>query len=114
MLEGVMLSVDGEVVSGAVSNVFLVRGPSLVTPHAASGCRPGVTREVLLELAAVLSIPVEERRVEPEELASADELFFANTLMDCLAVSTFDGRVLPGGRVVTDRLRAALRARQAG
>lgn len=111
MTEGVQLAVDGAVVSGTVSNVFFVAAGRLVTPDVASGCRAGVTREVLLEIAGQLAIFAETRRVEARELAVADEIFFANTLMECLPVASFEGRALaaPGPR--TRALHDALRAR---
>ncbi len=110
MIEGVQLSVGGRVVSGTVSNVFMVVGGRLVTPDVASGCRAGVTREAILEIARKVGFACDERAVEAEELWSSGELFFANTFMECLPVASFDGRPLPGAPgPVTRALHVELR-----
>lgn len=89
-LEGLQRSVDGQVSSGTISNVFLIRGDELVTPHQASDCRAGVTREVLLETARDVGLRAVERRVDDADFASADEVFFASTVMECLPVSRIE------------------------
>jgi branched-chain amino acid aminotransferase len=94
MLEGVQLSVDGLVVSGTVSNLFLVAAGQLRTPDEASGCRLGVTRAVLLDLARALGIPTQVGPITVEDLGQADEAFFANTLMECLPIR----RIAPHAR----------------
>lgn len=110
MIEGVQLSVGGRIVSGTVSNVFMVVGGRLVTPDVASGCRAGVTREAILGIARRVGVGCDERPVEAEELSSSAELFFANTIMECLPVANFDGRPLPGAPgPVTRALHVELR-----
>lgn len=110
MSEGAQLSIDDRVVSGTASNVFFVDAHGvLVTPDAASGCREGVTREALLELAGG---NIETRPVAAHELATAREIFFCNSLVECLPVASFEGRAFaaaPGP--ITRRLHSALRAR---
>lgn len=108
ILEGVMLSVDGLVVSGTVSNVFVVRGRELWTPHPRSGCRPGVTREAVFELAPSLDLTVVERDLTVDDLRTADELFFTNTAMECLGASRFEDRAYGAERAVTRRVQDAL------
>lgn len=112
MLEGVQLSVDDEVVGGSVSNVFVVAHGRLRTPHPASGCLPGVTRAAVLALAGELGLPWSEDRLRVTDLYAADEMFFTNSLMECLPVAGLDHRrfaAAPGP--VTRRLHEALRER---
>ena len=111
MIEGVQLNVEGHVASGTVSNVFLVRGDRLWTPDLASGCLPGITRAALLEIAPQVGLSPSEQRIEPAELTEADEMFFTNTLMECLPVATIDGHpfsTVPGP--YTQSLHDALKA----
>lgn len=111
-LEGLVLSVSGEVVSGLASNVFVIQGGELWTPPLASGCLPGVTRAVVLSLAADAGVAAHERPLWPDDLARADELFFTNTLFECLPVARLAGRPLSGAPgPVTRALHAALRQR---
>lgn len=109
LLEGIQRGVDGQLVSGIISNLFLVEGGRLLTPDLASGCLPGTTRALVLELAAERRIPVEETTLAPEWLASAEEVFFTNSLMECLPVALIDDRRLPAAPgPVTRQLHAAL------
>lgn len=110
MIEGVQLSVDGIVVCGTVSNLFMVRDGELLTPALASGCLPGVTRAAILELAAEIGLKYSEITLRPADLVAADEMFFCNTLMECLPVAELDGRRFAGAPGdVTRRVQAAWR-----
>lgn len=112
LIEGIQRSVDGQLASGLVSNLFLVRGGALITPSLASGCLPGITRQLVLELAKALALPAQERRIEPDELLHAEEAFFTNTLMECLPIGEVDGRPLPlAPGAITRRVHQALLAR---
>ncbi len=111
--EGIMLAVDGALASGTMANVFVVRGDRLSTPSFESGCRAGVTREALLELASSVGFHAQEERIERDALFEADEVFFSSTRIECLPIATVDGRALGRGAAEgfpkTAKLRARLR-----
>jgi branched-chain amino acid aminotransferase len=113
MIEGIQLSVDGQVVSGTISNLFLVCGDRLRTPDEASGCRRGVTRGVLLDLARAMDVGTDVTPITVDDLGRADEAFFANTLMECLPIRRIDpyDRALRSAAAasITRRLLAAYR-----
>lgn len=77
--EALYLNERGDLVEGAASNLFLVRGKELWTPELASGCLPGVTRGQVLRLAAKLGWRVVEERLSPEQLAGFDGGFLTNS-----------------------------------
>jgi branched-chain amino acid aminotransferase len=92
------------------SNVFVVRDGRVATPPADAGCLLGVTRALVIELCAGLSIPCEEVALPVDTLARADEAFLTSTVREVQAVTTVDGRALPAAPgPVTDRLRTAFR-----
>ncbi|MGH7256581.1 MAG: aminotransferase class IV, partial [Nitrospirales bacterium] len=64
----------GEVTEGAVSNVMVVQGGTLLTPPEGPRILSGVTRAVVLELARKEGLPVQERAVTVEELRGGDEV----------------------------------------
>jgi len=101
--EAIQLAIDGSVACGTVSNVFAVHGDVLSTPHLASGCRAGVTRGAVLELARAAGLEVREARFAREALDDADEVFFTSTRVDCLPAARIDGR--PVGRGAFPRTR---------
>lgn len=111
LVEGVMLSIAGAPVSGTVSNLFVVEGGRLRTPSLACGCRPGVMRAAVLELAARSGIAAGIGPLTQDDLAVASEVFFTNSLVEILPVASLDGRPLAGrSGPVTAALMQGLRA----
>lgn len=104
---------DGMVTEGAATNAFLVVGGVLRTYPLSNYILPGITRAVLLEIAAELRIPVDERPVPLRELFDVDELFVCGTTTDVQPIIELDGRPIAHGKpgAVTDRLREALAER---
>lgn len=114
--EGIQRAVDGALACGTMSNLFVVIGDELFTPSLESGCRAGITRAAVMELAPRLGLVVREERIDPALLDAADEAFFTSTRVECLPIAILDGR--PIGRVErvrrferTRALREALLAR---
>jgi branched-chain amino acid aminotransferase len=107
--EGVQLAVDGALAGGTMSNLFVVRGDALFTPSLDSGCRAGITREAVLELAPRLFREVREARLDPHVLGAADEIFLTSTRVELLPVATVDGRTVGRTFERTTALRAAFR-----
>lgn len=96
--EAILLNTDGFVCEGTVSNIFLVKKGTIITPDRESGILPGVTREVIIELALREGIRIEEKKVKPSELKEADECFLTNTLMEIMPVSEIDKRKVGKGK----------------
>ncbi len=97
--EAVLLSADGYLTEGATSNLFFVADETLKTPSTSVPLLPGITRSVVMELAAELDIPVETSRYEPTALATADEVFLTNSTWELRPVSVFDGTEYDTGSV---------------
>jgi branched-chain amino acid aminotransferase len=109
--EGIVLAVDGSLACGTMANLFVVRGDTLLTPSLASGCRAGVTREVVLEIAARVGLTAREEALDQSALFDADEAFFTSSRVECLPIAAVDGRAVGGSdHPHTAALRSALRA----
>ena len=102
--DAVLLNVAGQVAEFTASNLFVVKNGNLLTPPLADGPLPGITRAVVLALAAEAKLPVRELSFGPKFLAAADEVFATNSLMEIAPVLTW-GR--PGR--FTRRLQALYR-----
>ena len=90
--EALLPNTRGDVCEGTGSNIFLVADGRLVTPSLLSGCLPGVTRALVLEL-----LPgAEEDDVPLAALAGADEVLLTSTTRDVQPLRMLDGRMLPG------------------
>ena len=96
----------GYLTEGTVSNFFLVKNGTLLTPPTWLGVLEGVTRSRVLRSARRWGIPSLEVPVSRHELFNADEAFLTNVLMGVFPIRTVDGRRIgtsvPG--LVTRRL----------
>ena len=90
--EGIMINTDGLVTEGTVSNIFIVMENRIVTPVRDAGLLPGVTRQVILELAEEKQIKSEEGTITPQQLAAADEAFLTNSLVEIMPFVELDGK----------------------
>lgn len=104
--ETVFLNTAGDLCEAATSNLFLVKDGVLLTPSLASGCLPGITREVVIGLASRLGIRCEEGALPATLIDVADELFLTSSIRGVMAVSRFGGREMAEGRI-TGELRLA-------
>ncbi|MBU5674192.1 aminotransferase class IV [Paenibacillus brevis] len=85
--EGVMLTKDGVLSEGITSNLFFLREGVLYTPEIETGILPGITRAVVLELAAGLGLPAKEGRYSWDSLLHADEVFMTNSIQELIPVT---------------------------
>ncbi len=104
--EGIQLAIDGALACGTMANLFVVSGDTLLTPSLESGCRAGITRGAILELAPRLFRDVREQRLDPAVLAEADEAFLTSTRVECLPIASVDGQPMVGrGKTSFERTR---------
>jgi branched-chain amino acid aminotransferase len=95
--EALMLNQAGELAECSQSNFFLVKDGAALTPPLSAGLLPGITREVVLELAGELGVPAQERRLTPADLQTADEAFITGTTREITPVVSVDGRPIGRG-----------------
>ena len=93
--EGLMLDPDGYVVEGTMSNLFLERGGTLVTPDLSRCGVAGVTRQRIIDRSPELGVPVEVSGVTLEQVREAETMFLCNTLIGLWPVRAFEGREYP-------------------
>lgn len=109
--EAILLNPEGYVVEATGENIFILRRGVLITPPAFVGILEGITRNVVMELARGMGIPVEEKLFCRHDLYVADECFLTGTACEIMPVVEVDGRPVGSGRPgpVTARLTAAFR-----
>lgn len=110
---GITVDSDGFIAEGIAYNVFCVAGGRLLTPPVTRDILPGITREVILELAAKHGIPVQERDFDTFTMASADEAFICSTLELAVPVTELDGRRIGTGAPGPMTLRISQLLKQA-
>jgi D-alanine transaminase len=94
----VILFRDGCLTEASASNVFVVRNGKLLAPPKNHLILPGITYDVVLELAAAGGIAIELRAIPEHEVRSADELWVTSSSKEVLAVSTLDGKPVGNGK----------------
>jgi len=96
--EAILIRDDAFLTEGAASNIFVVKNGKLLAPPKDNLMLPGITYDVILELAAANGIPYEVRRVSKDEVFSADELLLTSSTREVLAITTLDGKPVGSGR----------------
>jgi 4-amino-4-deoxychorismate lyase len=105
--EALLYSSSGALISGIMSNVFLVHGARLLTPQLDVCGVSGIMRELVLEAAAAAGIAVDIRRLEAPDLAGVREMFLTNALTGIRPVGRLDEQVFEIG-ALTRQLQARL------
>ncbi len=89
---------DGKLTEASASNVFIVRRGVIAAPPKSSLILPGITYDVVAELAQAGGLPLELREVSEAEARGADELWVTSSSKEVLAVVRLDGAPIGDGR----------------
>ena len=83
---------------GAASNIFVVKDGKLLAPPKDNLMLPGITYDVILEIAAANGIPHQVRRIAVAEVIAADELLLTSSTKEVLAITQLDGEPVGSGK----------------
>lgn len=89
---------DGRMKEGAASNIFIVRNGVLIAPPKTHLMLPGITYDVILELAETHRQALEIREISDAELRAADEVWMTSSTKEILAITRLDGQPVGTGR----------------
>ena len=89
---------EGKLTEASASNVFIVKRGVILTPPKSNLILPGITYDVVTELAQANGLPLEVREVREGEVRGADEIWLTSSSKEVLAVATLDGRKVGDGR----------------
>jgi len=79
--EGLMFDDNQLVIEGTKTNVFIIKQGTLHTPSLKCAGIKGIMREIVLEIARVLNIPIIETEISKTEVIDADEIFVCNSII---------------------------------
>ena len=96
--EAICLDKVGYVCEGVGENIFIVRNGKLLTPPLSSGALEGITRALIMRLAAKLGIEVLETNITLNMLFTADEAFFTGTAAEVAPIHDVNKRVIGSGK----------------
>jgi D-alanine transaminase len=89
---------DGFLTEGSSSNVFVVKNGKILAPEKNNLVLPGITYDVVIELARANGIPCEMRQVTEAEVRGADEIWVTSSTKEVLAVTTLDEKSVANGK----------------
>ncbi|MEE8427929.1 MAG: D-amino acid aminotransferase [Gammaproteobacteria bacterium] len=95
-VEAILLR-DGWATEGAASNLFIVRDGLLITPPKGPRLLPGVTRDLVLELAVANGIPFREADITAQQMRDATEVWLTSSTKEIMPVTNLNGAPVGGG-----------------
>jgi branched-chain amino acid aminotransferase len=108
--EAVMLTEHGHVAEGSGENIFCVRRGVLMTPPPSDGVLEGITRDIIMNVAASEGIELQERSLSRSDLVIADELFYTGTAAEVVPIREMDDHLIgepgPVTRLMQERFAA--------
>ena len=96
--DGLMFDREGHLTEASAANVFLIAADRLITPRLKPDVFPGITRQVVLEIARDQGMDTREAELRREDFAGIDGAFVCATLMEIRAISKLGERPLPTGK----------------
>lgn len=89
---------DGFAVEGAASNIFIVQEGVLITPPKNNYILPGITRDLILELAVANNITHKIANIPAADLVNAQEIWLTSSVREIMPVIQIDGQAVSGGK----------------
>ncbi len=112
LAEGLMCDTESYVIEGTMSNLFIVRHGTLITPDLSQSGVAGVLRAQVLALARGRGLECREAWLRPAEVEAAEEVFLTNSIIGLWPVTRLGTRTYPLGEI-TQTLQQALAAAHA-
>jgi len=89
---------DGYATEGSASNLFIVKNKQLITPPKSHNLLPGITRDLVLELAVTEGIDCIEAEISEQQLASADEIWLTSSTKEVMPVIELNRKMIGNGK----------------
>ncbi len=90
--EALLLNAKGHIFESSRANVFWIKDGFLYTPPLTSGCLNGITRQSIISHARRCNFPFKEKKLTPQMLKQADQVFLTNSLFGLMPLAKFAGR----------------------
>ena len=89
---------DGFLTEGAASNIFIIKDNTLLTPPKSHLMLPGITYDVVLELAVTNRIAYEVREIAEIEIRTADEILLTSSTKEIMPITLLDNKPVGNGK----------------
>jgi branched-chain amino acid aminotransferase len=104
--DAICLDKQGFICEGVAENIFIVKNGEVVTPPICTGSLDGITRRFVMQLSRKMGYTTVEKNITPNELFTAEEVFFTGTAAEIAPVREINKRIINDGKPgpVTRRL----------
>jgi D-alanine transaminase len=89
---------DGMLTEGAASTLFVVHDGQLLTTASGHSILPGITRELVLELACNHGLLCQQTNISEQQVQQADELWLSSSTKEILPIVQLDGKAVGNGK----------------
>lgn len=89
---------DGYATECSASNLFMVKEGVVVTPPKSNQLLPGITRDLIVDVAQANGLEVQERPIAEAELVAADELWFSSSTKAIVPIVELNDQTIGAGR----------------
>ncbi len=89
---------DGILTEGSASTLFVVSNGELLTPAAGHSILPGITRELVIELATGHGLTCKQTDISEQQVNEADEIWLSSSTKEILPIIQLDGNPVGDGR----------------
>lgn len=105
--EALWFTTDSRLAEGCISNVFLVKDSTLLTPATNTPVLAGIARKTVCEIARSNNINLTEKDLSIDDMLGADEIFLTNVIMQIMPVCAVEKHTVGDGKpgVITTKLQ---------
>lgn len=96
--EALWFTTDGRLAEGCVSNVFLVKDSTVLTPATSTPVLPGIARKTVCEIARSNNMELMEKGLSIDDMLAADEIFLTNVIMEIMPVVAVEKHTVGDGK----------------
>jgi len=89
---------DGYATEGSASNLFIIEDNKLITPPKSHNLLPGITRDLVLELAQQEGLECQEREISEQQLTHASEIWLTSSTREIMPVTELNRQPINNGK----------------
>lgn len=86
--EAILLNELGNICEGSITNLFFSCSEQLLTPDTGQGLLPGITRQLIIDIAIQAGIEVRKGIINPDDLSHFEEAFATNSIVGIMPLAS--------------------------
>ena len=90
--DAIILNTMGNICDSTIANIFIIKDGIISTPSLKEGCVAGIMRKKIIQELAATHFELIEKEITKDELISADEVFFTNSMYNIRWVQRIENK----------------------